>query len=193
MNVNQLSLNRSQQIPSFARKVHEKAFPFLDKHKAMDIFLTQNITKRVYCFISRFPFFKLHYNVLHSILGMHRIVCNSPIARERLYLIEDIANMEAKLDLQISKPQENEVESILNVGSVRKFCLIHAELLQTSSTSCRPKFEFHIARRSSPSDVQSSGMWYFEQYIHTNRKEPKMSCSQTGVCQCYSKLSDAKL
>lgn len=32
---------------------------------------------RVYCFISRFPFFKLHYNVLYSIL-----------ARERLYTIE---------------------------------------------------------------------------------------------------------
>ncbi len=41
----------------------------LDTRSRYDFFTT-----RVYCFISRYPFFRLHFEVLYSILGMHDIV-----------------------------------------------------------------------------------------------------------------------
>jgi len=83
------------------------------------------LTKRIYCFVSRFPFFKLHFDVLFGI-----------IARERLYLLEEdyltnpfgLISMEPNLkgsdnnakgsseassDNLSSQSEENEVISIL--------------------------------------------------------------------------------
>lgn len=82
---------------------------------SLEVLKQSAITKRVYCFISRFPFFKLHFSVLYSILGNMIIKLKKIInfkARERLYTLE---NIDGKIEnnKQNKLLKENEVLSIL--------------------------------------------------------------------------------
>jgi hypothetical protein len=67
---------------------------------------------RVYCFISRFPFFKLHYDIILSILGklpLHSLLTHFFKARERLYILEETQEgLDSLLRRQSEKPPEED-------------------------------------------------------------------------------------
>jgi len=93
-----------------AEELLERSGSFLGKQNNPEIYnikASTITTNRVYCLITRFPFFKAHYSVLYSLL-----------ARERLYSIEEASsNSKQSRPRSASDPlalnSENEVISIL--------------------------------------------------------------------------------